>query len=136
MTDDERNLDLLALFHYVVGGLNALFSCVFLIHVGIGVAILSGALDGKGAPPRFFGWLFVVLPALLVVAGWTLSVLIIAAGRKLKRRKSHTFCLVVAGLECLLVPLGTVLGVITLVVLTKDSARQAFAAGIPPRVGR
>ena len=35
ITEDEKNLDLLALFHYIVAGLTALFSCMFLIHVAI-----------------------------------------------------------------------------------------------------
>jgi hypothetical protein len=127
MNDDNKNLDLLAIFHYIVGGLTALFSCFFLIHVGIGIAMLCGAFDGKDAPPRFLGWIFIVFPAVLILAGWLLSGVIVAAGRRLKRRTSYTFCLVVAALECILMPFGTVLGVFTIVMLMKDSVKQMFA---------
>jgi len=46
----------------------------------------------------------------------------------LKRRVSYTFCLVVAGIECILMPFGTVLAVFTIVVLMKDSVKALFAA--------
>ena len=87
MKEDEQYLDLLAIFHYIVGGLTALFSCVFLLHVAMGIAMLCGAFDGKNAPPRFFGWFFIVFPSFLILTGWTLAGFIIAAGRRLKRRR-------------------------------------------------
>ena len=132
MTEDERHLDLLAIFHYVVGGLTALFSCVFLLHVAMGIAMLCGAFDGKGAPPKLLAWFFILLPAIFIIAGWTLAGFIIAAGRKLRRRESRTFCLVVAGLECILMPFGTVLGVFTILVLAKDSVKEMFPANNTP----
>jgi hypothetical protein len=63
-----------------------------------------------------------------MLVGWTLAACMIATGRKLTRRASRTFCLVIAGLECALMPLGTILGIFTIVVLTKDSVKQIFAA--------
>lgn len=126
MTDDERTLDLLAVFHFVVAGLMFLFSSVFLIHVAMGLAIVLGGLNGEGAPPEFMGWVFVVLPGMLVLLGWTLAGLVISAGRKIRRRESHGFCMVVAGMECLFMPLGTILGVLTLVTLSRETVRQTF----------
>ena len=127
MTQDEQHLDLLAIFHYVVGGLTALFPCVFLIHVAIGIALLCGAFDGaEGAPPKVVAWMFILIPSAFILAGWTLAGFIIATGLKLKRRTSRTFCIVVAGIECMLMPLGTVLGVFTLVVLMKDSVKELY----------
>jgi hypothetical protein len=123
MTETESQLDLLSIFHYVVGGLTALFSCIFLIHIAMGIAMLTGAFDGETAgPPRLFGLMFVIMPSVIILCGWTLAGMMIAAGRKLKRRVSRTFCLVVAGLECILMPFGTVLGVFTLIILTKSTS--------------
>lgn len=128
MTQDEQYLDLLAIFHYVVGGLAAFLSCIPFLHVAVGTAMLLGAFDGKDAPPRILGWFFVVLPAIFILAGWTFAGLVVAAGRRLHRRRSHTFCLVIAGIECMLIPFGTVLGVLTIIVLVKEPVRQLFAA--------
>lgn len=138
MTQDEQHLDLLAIFHYVLGGMTALFSCFFLIHVAMGIAMLCGTFDGKDAPPRFFAWIFILIPSAFILMGWVLAGFIVAAGRKLKRRTSHTFCLVIAGLECILMPFGTVLGVFTIVMLTKESVKQLFNSDsgkqVPPAI--
>ncbi len=130
MSQDEQQLDLLAIFHYIVGGVTALFSCFPFLHVAMGVAMLTGAFEFEGPgppPPPFFAWIFILFPAVIILIGWTLSVIIIVAGRKLKARRSRTFCMVVAGLECILMPFGTVLGVLTLIVLMRPSVEQLFA---------
>ncbi len=128
MTQDEQHLNLLSIFHYVVGGITALFSCFPLIHVAIGIAMLSGTFNGETPPPRALAWIFILFPALFVLIGWALSAVIIVAGRKLKTRTSRTFCLVIAGIECIIMPFGTVLGVFTLIVLMKESVKELFLA--------
>ena len=50
----------------------------------------------------------------------------------LGQRRHRTFSLLVAGLNCLHVPVGTVLGVFTFVVLLRPSVREAYDAGAPP----
>ncbi|NCC69092.1 MAG: hypothetical protein EOM14_13035, partial [Clostridia bacterium] len=52
--------DLLGLFHFILGGLTALFACLPLIHVGVGAALLLGTFDSGEAAPRFVGWIFVL----------------------------------------------------------------------------
>ena len=128
MREDEEHLNLLSVFHYVVGALTAVASCVFLVHVAMGIAVVCGLFDGQGGPPRALGWLFIVFPSMLILGGWTLAGFIIAAGHKLRRRTSRTFCLVVAGCECMLMPFGTILGIFTLLVLMRDSVRELFLA--------
>jgi hypothetical protein len=81
MSQNGENLNLLSIMHYVLAGLTALFSSIFLIHVGMGIAMLSGAFDGKNAPPRMMGWLFVLLGTGAVLCGWAMAVLMVIAGR-------------------------------------------------------
>ena len=128
MTQDEQNLDLLGIFHYVVGGMTALFSCMFFLHLALGIAILSGKMDGKPQTPAVLGWLFVIIPSVFILCGWTLSTVMFLAGRRLRQRRSRTFCFVVGCMECILMPFGTVLGVFTLVHLNKESVQQLFRA--------
>lgn len=127
MTEDEQQLNLLSIFHYVLAALTALFSCLLLFHIAMGIAIVCGAMGDEGPPP-FFGWIFILMPSFLLLAGWTLAGLMVAAGRRLKRRASHTFCLVVACIECLMMPFGTVLGIFTIIVLSRESVKELFAA--------
>ncbi|MHB9037545.1 MAG: hypothetical protein ACYC64_12835 [Armatimonadota bacterium] len=132
MNQDEQNLNLLSIFHYILGTIVALGSSIFLIHVGIGVAMIRGAFDGKDAPPQALGWLFVVLGSLAVLFGWTLGILMIVSGKRLQRHVSRTFCLVIAGIECIVTPLGTVLGVFTIIMLMKESIVKLFVESDQP----
>ena len=54
------------------------------------------------------------------------AVLMIMTGLNLQRRKGHTFCQVVAGLTCLSIPLGTILGVFTFIVLNRPEVKVMF----------
>jgi hypothetical protein len=131
MQQDEENLRLLSIFHYVVGGLAALLACFPIIHVIVGIALIvwSADPDPNGeAPPAFVGWLFVGFASVGIIVGWCVAVCIITAGRFLAQCKHYTFCLVVAATECLFMPFGTVLGVFTIVVLVRENVKEMFAA--------
>lgn len=134
-TQDEEHLRLLSLFHYIVGGLTALFACMFLIHLGIGImALVAPEQMGSGPgqqPPQFFGWLFTALGGGAFLLGQTLAVCMILAGRALARRQRYTFVFVIACIECLQMPFGTVLGVFTILVLSRPTVKALFAAQRP-----
>ncbi|RII25328.1 MAG: hypothetical protein CXR31_14110 [Geobacter sp.] len=129
--DDSKNLDLLSTFHYVVAGITALFSCMPFIHVFIGIATLTGKVitcdKNAGPPEALFGWLFIIMGSVFILLGWSLAVCMFIAGKKLKSRKSRMFCVVIAAIECMFMPFGTVLGVFTLILLNKDSVKELFA---------
>ena len=129
MNQDEQHLNLLGIFHYIVGGMTALFACIPMIHLAIGIAMLTGAMGrGPEAPPMAVGWGFTIVAAIFILAGWTLAGLIIAAGKRLQRHRSWMFCIVIASLECLIMPVGTVLAVFTIILLMKDSVKELFNA--------
>jgi hypothetical protein len=126
----EQYLKLLSIFHYVVGGLLGLFACLPLVHVAIGImAVLSPEMlnDGGKAFPAFVGWLFIIVGATFVLAGWAMAACMLLAGKFLAKRIRYTFCLVVAAIECIFMPFGTVLGVFTLIVLTKSFVKEMFS---------
>jgi len=123
MNQDEQYLKLLSIFHYVVGGLAALFACMPIIHLSIGIAMLVGAIDDA---PAFIGLMFVVMAVLFIAFGWTLAVCLIVAGRCLAKRKRYIFCLVIAAISCMFMPFGTVLGIFTIIVLMRPSVKELF----------
>jgi len=129
LEEDKRNVRLLGIFHYVMGALTALFACIPFIHLFIGIAVLTTGLEKNpsgGPSPALVGWFFIFIAVLLILAGWTLAVLMIIAGRRLSRFRSRTFCLVIGAIECMIFPIGTILGVFTLILLTKDSVKELF----------
>ena len=101
------------------------------MHVFMGLAVVSGKFfentDGASHPDPAFGWIFVIMGTVFILFGWAISIAIIIAGKKLKRRKNRIFCMVMAGIECMFMPFGTVLGIFTLLVLNKESVKEIFA---------
>jgi len=127
MNQDLEHLRLLSIFHYVVAGLTALFSLIPSFHLFFGLAMATGAMDnGDDTFARGMGWFFVVFATLFISLGLTLATCLAVAGRKLARQEGYTFCLVVAGFACMLMPFGTVLGVFTIVVLMRESVKKLF----------
>ena len=129
MTRDEEQLRLLSIFHYVVAGLAGLFALFPIFHLVLGLVFIlaPNTLAGKGEPPPpFIGWIFVVFAAAFIALGWVFAGFVFTVGRFLARRKHYLFCLVMASVECLFMPLGTVLGVFTIIVLMREPVKQLF----------
>jgi hypothetical protein len=135
MTQDEEHLRLLSIFHYVVGGLAGLFALFPVIHLVFGLILIFSpeTFNEHGPPPpAFMGWFFVIFAGTFIGFGLIFAGLIILSGRFLAKHNHHTFCLVMAGVECIFMPFGTVLGVFTLVVLMRETAKQLFISNNPP----
>ena len=126
----DKQLRLLSIFHYIVGALTALFWCFPLIHFTLGLIMVfwPGVLSDKPGqePPAFLGWFFVLLGGGMFLTGEALAACMIAAGRFLTRRTHYMFIFIVACCECMFMPFGTILGVFTIVLLSKDSFKEVF----------
>jgi len=134
MNDDIQHLRLLSMFHYILAGLGALCACFPVVHLVFGLALLVapealGEPDGHEMPPvmaTLMGVMFTVIPLLFILLGWSLAVGLAFAGRFLAQRRHYTYCLVMAGISCMFTPLGTVLGIFTIIVLMRPSVKQLF----------
>jgi hypothetical protein len=140
MNRDEEHLQLLAIFHYVVAGLAALFSFFPLLYTTVGAIFIFAARHGtakpgEDLPPEFLGWIFAALGSLFFLIGIAMAICILIAGRSLALRKRYSFALVMACIECLFVPFGTILGVFTIVVLSRESVRGLFSTTATPAPG-
>jgi len=134
---DAEHVRLLAIFHYIVAGLAALFSLLPLLYKTIGAVFIFAARHGtpkpgEELPPEFLGWIFLVVGLLLFLLGIAIAICILIAGRCLSRCKHYTFALVMACIECLFVPFGTILGVFTIIALSRESVKTLFSTTQPP----
>jgi predicted membrane channel-forming protein YqfA (hemolysin III family) len=132
MNQDKEHLRLLAIFHYVVAGLAALFSFFPLLYTTVGAVFIFAARHGTAKPseelpPEFLGWIFAVIGSVLFLIGIAMAICILIAGRSLAQRKRYSFALVMGCIECLFVPFGTILGVFTIVVLSRESVKALFS---------
>jgi hypothetical protein len=126
MNKDLEHLKLLWIFHYVDAGMTAVFACIPFIHFFMGLALATGAIPDTDPGARTIGVVLMVIAGFLILVGWTLAALVAFAGRSLQTRKRYTFCLVIAGINCIFMPIGTVLGVFTIIVLMRDSVKELF----------
>jgi len=131
-SQDIDQLRLLSIFHYIVAGVIGLFSLIPIIHVVLGIALVTGSLDGfhRGdQPPEFMGWLFIILPSVFILSGLVISFFVAFAGRQLAACSCYNLCLVVAAIECMFMPIGTALGVFTIIVLMRPNVKELFGVG-------
>jgi hypothetical protein len=126
---DSEHLNLLAIFHFVGAGFAVLGILFLFAHYAFLHAMLNHKMwvNQKGGPPpaeffAIFKWIYVV-GGIWCFCSFALNLI---SGFCLRARKARTFSMVVAGINCLHMPLGTVLGVFTIVVLVRDSVRQLY----------
>ena len=137
---DEEHLKLLSICYMISAAISAFFSLIGLSYAGMG-AVVNEAIkrapeltgSAENAPPAFIGWLFGAIGVALFLMWITMAGLKLGVALCLKKRKSRTFCMVVAALECLGVPYGTLLGIFTFIVLGRDSVERLFDASAAAR---
>jgi len=135
---DSEHLRLLSIFHYIYAGVNAAYALLPLIHVCIGTVFLAASISGgfgKEGPPAFAGLLFILIGGAIMTFGLAHAALNFFAARFIAAREHYVYCFVVAVLNCICVPLGTILGIFTIIVLTRESVKALFgrtAAHPPP----
>ena len=130
---DEERLRWLGFFHYISGVVTIGFSSMFIFHL-----IFFGFITTN---PEFFGeqfntdesieglkiikaflWVF----SGLVVLGITFGVLELISGYYIRKKKHRTFSFIVAIPRMLFIPYGTVLSVLTVMLLDQKSVKKIY----------
>ena len=103
-----------------------------LAFIGVGTFIASSPqiAQTNNPPPPWFGAIFAGLGALVFVSVEGMAALSFFTGRFLARRQHRTFCVVISALNCMSLPLGTALGVFTIIVLQRRSVKTLFAGDV------
>lgn len=132
---DAEHLRMLKIVYYVAGVLTAVTSCFLIFHFAMFLflglspeffAAHNSSGDRQPGPPAAFFLVIAGLIGFIMLLGWTFGALQIYAGRCLERRQRITFVTIIAALECIFIPWGTVIGVFTFLVLSRDSVRLLF----------
>src|SRR6266705_5368567 len=128
MNQDAEHLRLLSIFHYVVAGVAGFCSFFPLFYTALGFVFVAlshhpPANPAQEVPPAALGWVFVGLGIFLFLLGAVFVLVLVLAGRSLSRRKGYWFAFVVACIECIFIPFGTILGVFTIIVLSRESVK-------------
>jgi membrane associated rhomboid family serine protease len=127
---DIQHLKMLAVFHFVYAGLLGLLGLFFVIYIVLGVFLATAAVSsgsgGGGPEAGAIGGVFVVLGAFAMFFTWGKAGLLIWSGISLRAHRRMTRSFVVAILTCLNVPIGTALGIATIMALNRPSVKALY----------
>lgn len=126
MTQAARTLDQLSVFYYVLAGVSAFFALFPIFHVVIGFMMMFAPHRSNEPSPAIIGGMFVGIGMTIILMGFAYAAFLVVAGRNLKRRTRPTLVTVAAALSCMNMPLGTALGIYTLIELNKPEVRNLF----------
>ena len=129
---DEEHLKLLSLGYMVSAGVTAFFALFALIYVAMGIMMIltfpQAAADAGEEFPAAVGWFFAGIGLAIFLFMIALAAVKLWVGSCIKRRKSRIFCMIVAGISCLGIPYGTLLGVLSFIVLGRPSVARLFSS--------
>jgi len=130
---DEADLRLLPVAYWVLGGTSAFIALYGLVYVAMGAVFAflpwespstySTTVEG---PPAVFGWFFIAIGLGFMLAGGAVATLQILTGFWIRKRRLRVACLVMAGISCMFVPFGTLIGVFTFLTLLRPSVAALF----------
>ncbi len=106
MTEYEMYLNILSIVYYIAAAIVGLVSLFAIPGIMWGMGLALGLVDAgpRSAQAILAGAGLAGLGLLLLAIGWTIAWLLMSTARKLRERKGHTFCVVIASLLCLLAP--------------------------------
>jgi hypothetical protein len=156
----RERLRLLAIGYYIKGAMGAALVSIFLLHffmlIGLSVmpqtagnapvkpvttAQAPSVLPSPSSrpvnqpPPVMMLRIFAAAIGVIILLGWTFGALTIYAGRCVQKRTHRVFIFIIAGLNCVLIPWGTLLGIATFIVIQSPAGQEAFRNppdGMPP----
>jgi len=127
---DESNLNVLGILFFVYAGLVGIGALLLSAFAVLPALLISGAAAGAKAPgappPMLVGGIFAAIFGLVAIFLAAKCVVMILAGRALGRRQHYVLVMVGACAALLNLPLGTALGVCTILMLQKPAVKVAF----------
>ncbi len=130
---DNAYLRIISISYYFLGGITMLFSLLPLVHISLGIMSLCGKMETTSSPPpAFLGVLLIVIGATAMLLIAAIGICLIYTGRCINNRRHFIFCMVMSGLSCSSFPLGTALGIFTIILLVKPEIKAEFESNAAP----
>lgn len=135
MHRDILQIRILAISYFIFAtGITYLSTLPFPI-LRTGIALFRERIQsGEPLPPTAFNLITVfglffmtlLLPIAALILGWLLAYNIAKLGYCLLKQQRYSFCVKMAGINILLMPIGTVLGILTQIVLRRATVKELF----------
>jgi hypothetical protein len=129
-TTDVQHLQLLKIFHYIWGIFCCLLGLVAIVYIRFGEDILK-SFERVRSPagenlPLMFGQFFIMSSLFDFVMFESVGVLSLITAGKYGSKTCYRLCLAASIFNCMLMPIGTALGVFALFVLCRPSVKALF----------
>ena len=144
--EDVEHLSALSIGHFILSGVALLGAVPTLIYgfagaklldeFGSDISMAMGDIPGQsGADPfggmsdtmlQDMGSLVTTLIVSAVVLALVTAVHLLVVGVMIRKRRWWTFCYLTGWGECLMFPFGTILGIFTILVLSRPSVKRLF----------
>jgi hypothetical protein len=131
---DEEHIKLLSMFHYISGAITLFVSLIFLLQFflfsfifdEVMTSLMDIALVGNyDFDPELFS-LFIYLWIVLFSLFFAFGLAQIFSGKFLKAKEHRIFSFIIAFINILFFPYGTILGVMTIIVLSRSSVMELY----------
>jgi hypothetical protein len=123
---DNEHLRLLRIGFFISAAQTAIFIPFGLLYAGMGLMFSQLPTSGSPPAPAFVSWFMGLFGAGFAGLAAVAATLKLLTGIRLKERRSRVMCLIAAGLACVEMPYGTLLGIWTFMVLGRASVRRQF----------
>ena len=128
---DNEHLKLLSIFHYISGGITVAFSLFFIMYfffISFLIRMVTTMDDYdtyNEVPPQVFKIIFLVF-GLIGFFALLYGILQIVSGYFMKKRSNRIFSFVIGIISMLSIPWGTILGIMTVIVLSRESVKEQY----------
>ncbi|HWP04498.1 MAG TPA: hypothetical protein VNN72_02090 [Polyangiaceae bacterium] len=122
---DQSTLNTLAIFHFIYAFLISLGAIGLLAAVALGFGLVASA-DHLHGPGILTGGVFMVLLLIVAAVLFVKAAVVFFSAVGLRKARHQTLSQIVACICCLNFPLGTILGVFTLIALSRPSVRALY----------
>jgi len=128
MEKATNNLETFRILFIVKGVLVALLSVFFIIYALLGFFIgnIDGLIDDTGSEPFNPGIIFIIIGGVGLIITIIIAILTFLTAKYLKEQRNYNFIFIVAILNCLTGVLGILLGVFTIIEITKPHVKELF----------
>jgi len=144
--EDSEHLSALSIGHFILAGVALLGGIPTLIYGVAGAKLMdefgsdlsmamgdipgSPGVDALGSSPdamlQDLTTLLTTMIAAVVVLALVSAIHLAVVGVKIRQRRWWTFCYLTGWGECLMFPFGTILGIFTIIVLSRPSVKRLF----------
>lgn len=128
MQTKPNNLNTFRILYLIKGILTMCFSLFFMLYAGMGFffnQVIEHSQQDTELPFNF-GWIFTIIGGIGILFCIILGILNLMASKYIKEQKNYNFIFGLAIVNCLTGILGILLGVFTLIELTKPDIKALF----------